>query len=74
MTENDIKYQILLAQEETMQEVITKIENILKNSQDLIYLTAESALKIVHNNFLSSQNQILNSRHKLMLKMMEKVE
>lgn len=59
------KFYELNSQLELMDELIRKIESNLKNGLDLQYLTAESALKIMHNDFLVMQNQILSSKYKV---------
>jgi uncharacterized HAD superfamily protein len=70
MNQNE-RYISLNAKEELMDEVIYKVIYILKDSQDLMFLTAESALKILHNNFLVMQNQILHSKNTLIQEMIK---
>lgn len=64
----------LNSQLELMDSLIKKIESNLCNCLDLRFLTAESALKIMHNEFLVMQNQILSSKNKVMLALYEIVE
>jgi len=64
--EEQLKFYEITAQIELMDDIIRKLEANLHNCVDLQYLTAESALKIMHNNYLNLQNQLLSSKHKIM--------
>ena len=72
--EEQLKFYELNSQLELMDELIKRIESNLKNCLDLQYLTAESALKIMYNDFLVMRNQMLSSKHKVMVKLFEMVE
>lgn len=72
--EDELKLYELNSQIELMEELIIKIERRLKESGDLMYLSSETALKITHRDFLTTHNQLLSSKSKLIKSIYERIQ
>lgn len=72
--QNALKFYGFKAQIELMDEIISKIESMLINAQDLMYLTGESCLKIMLNDFLAKQCNLLDKKKEVMIKILEGIK
>lgn len=73
--EEQLKFYELNSQLELIDEIIGKIEkSYLNKSTDVMYSTAESAIRSIHYDLIVMQNKIFSYKHKIVQKLYELVE